>query len=137
MSSPLGTPRLLAALVLAGLSTGACATGRTLTDADYARAERFVNYKAIPLVDHAVTKVDWLDGTHFVYLDHDASGDRYLRMDTATGRAEPLFDQAKIAAALGQLAGGKPLEANKLGLQDITLTADGRYQFSVHGKTYV
>ena len=137
MSSPLGTPRLLGALVLTSLSAGAFATGRTLTDADYARAERFVNYKAIPLVDHAVTKVKWLDDTHFVYVDHDASGDRYLRMDSATGHAEPLFDQAKIAAALGELAGGKAPEANKLGLQGITLTADGRYQLTVHGKTYV
>ena len=137
MSSPLGTPRLLGALVLASLSAGAFATGRTLTDADYARAEQFVNYKAIPLVDHAVTKVKWLDDTHFVYVDHDAQGDRYLRMDSATGRAEPLFDQAKLAAALGQLAGGKAPDANKLGLQGISLTADGRYQLTVHGKTYV
>ena len=120
MSSPLGTPRLLGALVLASLSAGAFATGRTLTDADYARAEQFVNYRAIPLVDHAVTKVKWLDDTHFVYVDHDAQGDRYLRMDSATGHAEPLFDQAKLAAALGQpkavRAVAAACAANKLAL---------------------
>jgi len=137
MQSKSGTPRLLGALVLASLAAGVHSEGRTLTDADYARAEQMVNYKAMPLVDHMVTHVSWLDDHHFAYLDHDASGDHYLRMDTATGHAEPLFDQAKLAAALSKLAGGKPLEANKLGLREVTVAPDGRYQLDVRGETYL
>ncbi|OZB56088.1 MAG: hypothetical protein B7X33_07640, partial [Lysobacterales bacterium 13-68-4] len=63
MRSIPATPRLLGALVLAGLAAGVHAQGPVLTDADYARAEQMVNYKAVPLVDHAVTRVSWLDDT--------------------------------------------------------------------------
>ena len=137
MRSIPATPRLLGALVLAGLAAGVHAQGPVLTDADYARAEQMVGYKAIPLVDHAVTRVSWLDDTHFAYDDHDASGDHYRRMDTATGRSEPLFDQARLAEALSKLAGGKPIEADKLGLRGIAVAPDGRYQLQVRGKTYL
>ena len=136
MHSMIGKSCLLGALGWLGLAAGAGAQGRMLTADDYAHADQFVSYNAAPLVDHAVNRVDWLDDTHFVYRDHDAQGDRYLRMDTASGKAAPLFDQAAAAAALGKLAGGRPLDAARLGLQDIALAADGRYRFSVRGKTY-
>ena len=71
--------RLLGALVLGALSTGAAAQGRTLTNDDYAKAERYVGYNTTPLVDHAVSTVTWLDNGHFWYRDHDAKGDHYLR----------------------------------------------------------
>ncbi len=137
MHPTMSTSRLLGALALASLSAGAHAQGRTLTGADYARAEKFLSYNTSPLVDHAVNRVDWLDDNAFAYVDHDASGDHYLRMDAGSRKASPLFDQAAMASALSKLAGGKPLEASKLGIRDISLTADGRYQLSLGGKTYV
>ena len=151
---------LLGALLFGG-AAAASAQQRVLTHADYAHAEKFISYQAAPLVDHAVTHVDWLDATHFVYTDHDGKSDRVMQMDTATGKAAPLFDAEKLAATLNkQLAAPasatpatsktaankpiaeavdkvKPLTASKLGLRDIALTADGRYQFSVRGKTFV
>ena len=63
-------PRLIGALVL----TAAAASAGAVTEADYARAAKLAY--AQPLVDHAVTRVTWLDASHFVYTDHDASGDR-------------------------------------------------------------
>ncbi len=105
--------RGIACVLLAGtLTFGATAHARQLTDADYARAVSLLPQNADPLVDHAVQRVKWLDGTHFWYRDHDASGDHILEMDAATGKAAPAFDQAKLAAALGKLR-GKPMDAAK------------------------
>ena len=95
MHPTLGTSRLLGALVMTSLSAGAYAQGPTLTTADYAHAEKLISYNAAPLVDHDVSRVHWLDASHFVYTDHDASGDRLMQMDTATGKAAPLFDQQR------------------------------------------
>jgi dipeptidyl aminopeptidase/acylaminoacyl peptidase len=136
MISKIGTPRLLGALVLGSLSAGAVAQTRTLTDGDYANAEKFISYEAAPLVDHAVTRVNWLDASHFAYVDHDAKGDRVMGMDTATGKAAPLFDQVTLAASLGKLAGGKPLDASKLPIRELSLAVDGRYQLNLRGKSY-
>ncbi|WP_201314296.1 S9 family peptidase [Dyella sp. EPa41] len=128
--------RLLGALVLGALSTGAAAQGRTLGNDDYARAERYVGYNTTPLVDHAVTSVTWLDNGHFWYRDHDAKGDHYLRYDAATGKAAPLFDHARLAAALGK-ALGKPVKADKLGITGYSETADGHLDVAIRGKHYL
>ena len=128
--------RLLGALVLGALSTGVAAQGRTLTNDDYAKAERYVGYNATPLVDHAVTSVMWLDNGHFWYRDHDAKGDHYLRYDAATGKTAPLFDHARLAAALGK-ALGKPLKADKLGVTGYSETADGHLDIAIRGKHYL
>ena len=85
---------------------------RQLTDADYARATKFLARNVDPLVDHDVQRVKWLDATHFWYIDHDASGDHVMEMDAATGKAGPAFDQAELAAALGK-ARGKTVDASK------------------------
>lgn len=127
--------RLLGALALAVLPPLAAAQSPAVTEADYARAERMLGYLAQPLVDHAVTRVDWLDAGHFAYIDHDANGDRLLRMDAATGQATPLFDQKALARSLDRLlkTGDKPLDPDKLPIREIRLAADGRYRFSVRG----
>lgn len=88
------------------------AQARQLTDADYARATKFLARNVDPLVDHDVQRVKWLDATHFWYIDHDASGDHVMEMDAATGKAGPAFDQAELAAALGK-ARGKTVDASK------------------------
>jgi dipeptidyl aminopeptidase/acylaminoacyl peptidase len=131
--------RLLGALVLSALSSGVAAQAapaRTLTADDYARAESFMYYRAGPLIDHAVTSASWLDDGHFWYRDHDAQGDHYLRMDAATGKAEPAFDQARLAASLTKAA-GKPVDANKLGITEFDVAADGQLDVSLRGKHYL
>lgn len=135
MSLMIGSSRVLGALVLGSLSAGVAAQGRTLSANDYAQAERFMGYNTAPLVDHAVQKVDWLDAGHFWYVDHDATGDHFVRMDVASGKTAPLFDQAKLAAALGKV-GGKSVDAGKLPVRSYKLMADGRIDVGVRGKHY-
>ncbi|WP_240669207.1 S9 family peptidase [Dyella sp. M7H15-1] len=112
------------------------ADGRVLTAQDYAQAERFMVYNTAPLLDHAVSTVHWLDGTHFWYVDHDATGDHYLQMDASNGTVSPLLDQAKLATALTE-AGEKSIKADKLGLTDFRVATDGRDQIEMGGKHYL
>jgi dienelactone hydrolase len=141
MRSRIGTSRLYGAMVCgllaaASYAGNAMAEGRTLTAQDYAQAERFMPYNTAPLVDHAVHTVHWLDGTHFWYVDHDAHGDHYLQMDVSSGKASPLFDHVKLANALTK-AGAKSAKADKLGITDFRVAADGRDQVDVGGTTYL
>ncbi|HTV85356.1 MAG TPA: DPP IV N-terminal domain-containing protein [Dyella sp.] len=141
MHSKTGMSRLYGAMVCAIVAAtayagSAAAQGRTLTAQDYAQAERYMGYNTQPLVDHAVGIVHWLDGTHFWYLDHDASGDHYKQMDAANGNVSPLLDQAKLAAALSKLS-GKPVKADKLGIMEFRVAADGRDDIDVHGTHYL
>ncbi|HUH31785.1 MAG TPA: DPP IV N-terminal domain-containing protein [Rhodanobacter sp.] len=118
------------------LSAGVVAQGRTLGADDYAQAERFMAYNTTPLVDHAVQRVHWLDDDHFWYRDHDAGADHFLLMSASTGALVPLFDQLKLAAALGQ-AMGQPVDARKLPITGYRVQADGRLDLVVEGKHYL
>ncbi|QAU25525.1 S9 family peptidase [Dyella sp. M7H15-1] len=141
MGSTIGMSRLYGALVCGLLAVAwspgsAMADGRVLTAQDYAQAERFMVYNTAPLLDHAVSTVHWLDGTHFWYVDHDATGDHYLQMDASNGTVSPLLDQAKLATALTE-AGEKSIKADKLGLTDFRVATDGRDQIEMGGKHYL
>ncbi|MGC1549855.1 MAG: DPP IV N-terminal domain-containing protein [Rhodanobacter sp.] len=142
MSLRIGKSRLSDALVMGLLasamwSAGVSAQTRTLTAQDYAQAERFMSYNTVPLVDHDVRRVKWLDDTHFVYRDHDAAGDRFMQMDTVSGKASPAFDQAKLAAALSK-ASGKPVDAKKFpSMFGYSVKPDGRYDINLDDKHYL
>ncbi len=142
MSSMIGTWRLsglwMAGLLVAGLcSSGLVAQTRVLTAQDYAQAERFLPYRTLPLVDHDVQKVKWLDDGHFWYRDHDADGDHFMQMDVADGKTAPAFDQAKLAFALGK-AGGKPVDARKFPHAfDYSVKPDGRLDVRLDDKHYL
>ncbi len=144
MPSPSTLSRTFAALAcLAALP--AAAQAPVVTSADYARAEGFLPHRAVPLVDHAIEPVHWIDDGAFWYRDHDANGDRFLRADAASGGTLPAFDHVALAAALtkarataGGKAGDKPLKAEALPVTefkpvddrvfDITLRSGKRYR---------
>ncbi|HJS91265.1 MAG TPA: DPP IV N-terminal domain-containing protein [Steroidobacteraceae bacterium] len=123
----------LVALLWAGTSL---ASGRQLTVQDYARAERFMPYDTQPLVDHDVERVHWLDDRRFWYIDHDSAGDHYRLMTAPTGNVVPLFDQQRLAAALGK-ASGTPVAATRLSISAIRIESHGRYEITRQGKRYL
>ena len=125
---------LALAFLLLPLAAGA--QTRTLTADDYAHAERFLGYSANPLLDHAVTRVVWLDDGRFWYRDHDAGGDHFLTMDAADGRPQPAFDQARLAAALAK-ASDKPVKADKLPVTGFSVAADGGFDIELRGTHYL
>src|SRR3546814_14498570 len=69
--------------------------------------------------------LDWIDDDQFTWRDHDAGGDRFLRVDAAHGGVVPAFDHVKLAHALGDAA-GKPVEAENLPLKRWSIEDDGR-----------
>jgi dipeptidyl-peptidase-4 len=103
--------------VLAGLATllvAACAApelqpGRTAeapqpggpTIADYQRAFGLDDTKLRTLPRNAATVPNWLDGGEAFWFAHETeSGFEYFRVDSASGKREPLFDHAALRAAV-------------------------------------
>ncbi|UQA39626.1 DPP IV N-terminal domain-containing protein, partial [Xanthomonas oryzae] len=138
MPTPLPLRHLFVAIALATLPALASAQTPAVTEADYARAERLISYAAQPLVDHAATRLHWLDATHVVYVDHDAKGNRLLQLDTSTGKTAPIFKQAALVASLNTLlkTGDKSLKADTFAPM-VKLTADGRYRLNVRDTAVV
>ena len=75
-------------------------TGRAYTDADYARAEKFMPYNANPLVMHEVDQPAWLADGRMVYRDQGPNGKTWVVVDPAAKTKVKAFDSAKMAAAL-------------------------------------
>ncbi len=113
-------------LVVAGVVAGcwftssAVAQGRQLTTADYARAEKFMNYNVNPLVYHTVENPKWTEDDRFWFRDRGADGVTFTLVDPAMGTKAPAFDQEKLAAALTAATGGKmAFDAHHLAITDI------------------
>ena len=118
------------------LSLIGAAGGREMTLQDYERAARFMPYETAPLVDHEVQRVHWLDDRRFWYVDHDSGGDHYRMMTAATGQVARVFDQQKLAGALGK-ALGKPVAAGKLAITAIRIEKGGRLEVTRDDRHYL
>ncbi len=107
----------------------------TVTAADYARAEKFLPHNTTPLVDHAISTISWIDDNQLIYRQHDAGGDRYLRMDASRGGIVPAFDHVKLGRALAS-ATDKPVKAETLPLTAWSIGDVGRIDITTRGKNY-
>src|SRR5438270_317268 len=47
--------------------------------------------------------LQWIDPTHYLWGKRGAVGRDWMKVDAASGRAEPLFDAAKMEAAVAAL----------------------------------
>ena len=130
------TGAIIGGLMLAALPAAAQEPGKVYTDADYARAERFMGYNTTPLLDHAVSTVVWQDDRHFWFKDHDAAGDHFRRADAATGTIADAFDHEALAGALAD-ASGKPMDAAKLPVSGLEITDDGRFDVALGKQHYL
>jgi dipeptidyl-peptidase-4 len=125
-SSPLRLAVLLVILgaSVAGLAQQPEAAPRALTAADYAQAEKFMGYNTNPLVFHTV-RPTWTGNERFWYRDTSAEGSEFLLFDAGRGTRAPLFDHARLAAALSTAA-GKSYEAHHLPFKTLELASDGQ-----------
>jgi dipeptidyl-peptidase 4 len=96
---------------------------RAITAADYARAEKFLNYNTNPLVFRASVQPNWLPDGRMWYRVTTAEGSEFVLVDPARGTREPAFDHAKLAAALSKVA-GSTYEPAHLPFQSIALSSD-------------
>ena len=129
--------RVLIAGLASLLMTIICnAQQRTLTAADYTRAEKFMNYNTGPLVLRAGVRPTWLPDGRFWYRVTTENGAEFVLVDPARGTRGAAFDHAKLAAALSAAAGAK-YEAFKLPFQQIDFSADGKtVSFSVERRRF-
>src|SRR3546814_4000862 len=88
-----------------GCAGSAFAQAPAVTAGGYARAEKFLPHNTAPLGDHVPAMLDWIDDDQYTWRDHDAGGDRFLRVDAAHGGVVTAFDHVKLARALGAAAG--------------------------------
>ena len=103
--------------------------GRVYTKADYAQAEKFMDYNVDPLIYHTVDHPAWLADGRVWYRDAGPAGLTYMLVDPAKRTQAPAFDQGKVAAALNAAIGsGKlaislsaRLDAGHLPIDDFTL----------------
>ena len=105
----------------------AAQAGRQYSAADYARAERWMDYNVDPLVYHTVKDPVWLADGRFWYRDLGPDGMTYMLVDPSRKKKAPAFDQSKVAAALraavnsGKLAVASPLDAGHLLIDELKL----------------
>lgn len=96
------------------------------TDANYQAAEKLLRRPVSPgeLVVGNQIRPQWIEGTgRFWYKVATGTGTRFVLVDPAAGTREPLFDHARLAAALAAAA-GQPVDAEALPFGTIVLRAD-------------
>jgi dipeptidyl aminopeptidase/acylaminoacyl peptidase len=98
---------------------------RTVTAADYARAEKFLGPSVTPLVVGGSVAATWLPDDRFWYRNTTADGSEFVLVDTAKRTRGPAFDHVKLAAALSAAAGAT-YTAAQLPFQAIDLSPDGK-----------
>jgi dipeptidyl-peptidase-4 len=134
----------LAAVVTLCTTAAFAQPGRIYTDADYAHAERFMDYNLNPLVYHTVEDPQWLDNTRFWYRDNGPAGKTFQLVDTAAHTQAPAFDHQQLAAALNaavasgklHLAAPTPLQPNHLPIDDFALDSGNRIVLLI-GAAYI
>ena len=72
----------------------AAQAGRQYSAADYARAERWMDYNVDPLVYHTVKDPVWLADGRFWYRDLGPDGMTYMLVDPSRKKKAPAVDQA-------------------------------------------
>ncbi len=107
MSSRLNRGALAAAIAMsaAGTTPATAQQMRSLTAADYARAERQLATTTTPLVLGGAVRPVWLANDRFYYRSATAQGFEFVLVDPSTGSRKPAFDQARIAVGLGAATG--------------------------------
>ncbi|HEX8726615.1 MAG TPA: hypothetical protein VF737_14595, partial [Gemmatimonadaceae bacterium] len=88
---------LLAALAAFTPALRAAQQPKTITAADYSRAEKFMGYYTQPLVTGGFVSPDWMAGDRFWYREDTPHGAQFLLVDPARGTKAPAFNHAKVA----------------------------------------
>src|SRR5437016_4524915 len=116
---------LFLATTLPAMAQQGSDTPRTLTPSDYARAEKWMPYNTSPLVFRSGVRPTWVADERFWYRITTPEGSEFLLVEAAKGTRAPVFDHAKLAAALSS-ATGTSYDAHHLPFTDFDLSADGQ-----------
>jgi dipeptidyl aminopeptidase/acylaminoacyl peptidase len=99
---------------------------RSLTAADYAKAEKFMSYNVTSLVLRGAVRPAWLPSDRFWYRNAiENEGSEFILVDPRRKTRGPAFDHAKVAAALSA-ATGKTFDAAHLPFMTFDFSEDGK-----------
>jgi dienelactone hydrolase/Tol biopolymer transport system component len=124
-----------AAVAVAVLSSSAAAQQRTLTAADYGRAERVLAPYTSPLVFGGSVRPTWLENDRFWYRTTTAGGSQFIIVDPAKGTRAIAFDQAKLASGLSAAAGGT-YSGNALPFNQLEYLPNGSIRVRVAARAF-
>jgi dipeptidyl aminopeptidase/acylaminoacyl peptidase len=99
--------------------------GKSFSNQDYERAEKFMAYNTESLIDKGNLRPNWLTGDRFWYSIGTAQGTQFILVDPAKKVKAPAFDHQKMATALSAVA-GTSYEANKLPITALSYAGDGK-----------
>jgi dienelactone hydrolase len=95
---------------------------------NYQRADQFLTWNLLRHVYHDQVSPTWYrDSTRFWYRVHTRAGFRFLTANPATGAKAPLFDPARLAAALS-VAADTAVDPGKLPFQTVAFDSSGRVE---------
>jgi dipeptidyl aminopeptidase/acylaminoacyl peptidase len=123
----------LPAIVLAGVVVG----NASAQEIDYSRAEQFLNWNASNLISGDQVSPVWLeDGNRFWYRNKTGSGSEFVLIDPVRNRRSPVFDHARLAAALS-VANDTSYEPHKLPFQSFDFVDSERaIEFNLSKKRF-
>ena len=130
------THRAVAATAaIALLSCSAAAQQRTVTTADYSRAERQLASYTMPLVYGAGVRPTWQPNDRFWYRVATPLGFDFIAVDPARGTRTRAFDQTRLAAGLSTAAGAQ-YDPNRLPFNSFEYAPDGSILVRVGDKRF-
>ncbi|MEX1114035.1 MAG: prolyl oligopeptidase family serine peptidase [Akkermansiaceae bacterium] len=114
---------------------GGAAFSRDLRD-EMKRAAEFGKNTSSLLLRNEV-RTHWSpDGSHLTWKVNTGKNElRYFQVDLKTGEKSPAFDHERLAKALAA-ATSKAVDANKIPLHDLAITADGAVHFRAFNKAW-
>ena len=108
---------------------------KAYTSQDYAQAERWMSYNVNGLVQHTISRPEYLPDGRVFYRDPSSDGTMYMIADPAKATTAPAFDNAKLAAALST-ASGKKVEAKRLGVSSYQPEQGGGFAVGTRTGTF-
>jgi dipeptidyl aminopeptidase/acylaminoacyl peptidase len=118
-------------------STRSAESSKSLTAADYARAEKLLSYNVSPLVFKTGVRPTWLPDGRFWYRNAlENGGGEFVLVDPKRGTRTRPFDQIGVAAALSTAA-EKSFDAAHLPFTVFNFSPDGKaILFTFQGKRW-
>ncbi len=112
-------------------------TTRVLTEADYARAERFLPQNLAGRIKNIKVTPNWIgNDDQFWYRRDTAEGTEFVVVEAKSGKKKPAFDHERVAAGLSELL-GEEVRPRALPFTTFTFSADGRSISFTHGTSLV
>jgi dipeptidyl aminopeptidase/acylaminoacyl peptidase len=119
---------ILASVLVAAGAANAVAQQAPVTHANWAQADRYTNEALQPMVYSTNLSARFIGKSDSLWYQwRDSKGTRFVLVVPATRTKVPLFDHARLAAAL--TAGGRPYQANNLPFTSIAFLENDHRKF--------